>query len=138
MCSRSLLDFFRSQVTLSLHIKPHNIFDIAFKMFQVDREFIFFGPHGIQTVVTIPELNDFLSVTCSYCVIVHDSNIFNQLDQSSLHVPSVCCLDGCIDDTLSTTHCVEKELCSCQTGKEAVFDEASGLWGFKQSWEVRQ
>ena len=127
MFGGSLLNLLWGEVFLFCHIEANYIFDIAFKMFEVDRKFIFLSPHGVKSIITVPELNDLFSVACSDCVIIHNCNILNQLDQSSLHVPSVCSFDSSIDDTLTTSHCVEKELSGCETGVKTVLDKASCL-----------
>ena len=134
----SLFNLLWSKVFLFGHIKADDIFDIAFKMFQVDWKFIFLSPHWVKAIITVPELNDLFSVACSYCIIIHNCNILNQLNQSSLHVPSVCSFDSSINDTLTASHCVEKEFGSCKAGVETVFDEASCLRSLKQSWKMGQ
>ncbi len=112
---RSLLNFIRLQISLFHHIMSHNILNIAFQMFQINRQFILFSSHRVKTIITIPKLNNLLSITSSNCVIIHNCNILNQLDQSSLHVSSIGRLDCCINNTLPTTHCMEEEFSCCQS-----------------------
>lgn len=47
-------------------------------------------------------------------------------------------LDSCVDQTLSASHSVEKELCRCQAGQVGVLHEASALRTVVILDEVRQ
>lgn len=51
---------------------------------------------------------------------------------------SLSCLYGCIDQTLSSSHSVEEELCRCQAGQIRVLHKASALGTvviFDEMWQ---
>lgn len=101
-------------------------------MLQINRKFVLFSSHWIKTIITISELNDFLSIASSNCKIIHNSNVFDKFYQSSLHVACISSLDCCINDTLSATHCMEEKFCGSQSWKETIFYKPSCLWSFKK------
>ena len=70
-------------------------------------------------------------------VIVLDE-VFERLDQPPLHVSSLCCLDSCVNQTLSSAHCMKEELCRGQTRVETVFDKTFGGRNLAMSLKMGQ
>ena len=58
---------------------------------------------------------------------VLDGEVFHGFDKPSLDVACAGCLDGCIDQTFSTSHGVEEQLLGGQTPQVGVLNKASGL-----------
>lgn len=132
-------DFLRSEIGLfAATASPEQAFDIFFKALQIDRIFILFSFHRIQAVIAVSELHDLFPVAGPDGIVVHDGDILDKFDQSSLHVPRICSFDSGIDDPLSAAHGVEEKLCGCESGIEAVLYEASRFRGLEESGEVRK
>lgn len=107
-------------------------------MFQIDWKFVFLCSHWIKPIVTVSELNNVFSVARSYSVIVHDCDVFNQFNQSPLHVTCICSFYRSIDDTLTASHCVEKELSRCEAWIKTVFDKSSSFRSLEKAREMGQ
>jgi len=90
--------------------------------------------HGVQSIITVLELNDMLSA-CPHCLIILNWKVLKSLHKTSLHVACFGCLNCCINKTFSTSAGVEEELCGCKAWVKAIFNEALGgrvLWiGFE-------
>lgn len=64
--------------------------------------------------------------------------VLQRLHQTPLHVTSLSCLDGSIDQTFTTRDGVEEELSRCESGVEGIADKTlsrrlSGFLG--EMWE---
>lgn len=84
--------------------------NILFKILEIHRALSLLGLHGIKSVISISKLNYLFPITGSHGIVVHHTDILNQLYQPSLHISSISCLYCSIDYTLTPSHCMEKEL----------------------------
>lgn len=79
--------------------------------------------HGVQAVISVAELNDLFRAHPDR-LIVANRDILKHFHESPLHVTRVGCLDSGVNETLSTSNCVEEELSCCESAVETVFDES--------------
>lgn len=135
---RLLPDFLGSEIFLLGQVGSQQIFCIFLQAFQIDRVFVLLALHWIQTIVSVPKLNDFLAITGSYSVVIHHPYVFNQLYETPLHIACIGRFDCSIDDTLSASHGMEKKLSCRKARKKAVLDKPSRFWRLDQPGEVRQ
>ena len=91
----------------------------------------------IQPISSVCKLNNLIGRVPNSCVIMN-AQILQTLDQPPLHVPSLRSLHSCIDQTLTSSHRVEKELCGSQTGVETVSHEAFSFGFFGPLCKMRQ
>jgi hypothetical protein len=111
--------------------------DYRQKSFETDWLVVVVHEHGIETVISILELNDVLSA-CPNSVIILDREVFQSFYKTSLHIACLGCLDSCINESLSATHSVEKELSGSQAAVEAILYEALRGWILGIKLEVRE
>jgi len=81
---------------------------------------------------------DHLVPACSHRGIIFNLDVLQALDQSSLDVASLGSLNCGIDETLSTSHCMEVEFLRCQPQHIIVGDESFTIWTEIILGKVRQ
>src|SRR5438132_8775419 len=78
----------------------------------------------VDPVLPIPYL-DYVSPRVSDRRVVLDSEMLESVDETALHVPALLSPHCSIDQSLSSSHCVEEELYRFQSIPIAVVDEAA-------------
>ena len=84
-----------------------------------------FNLSRIKVGPSVIELNDFLFVV-SHASVVTNHDIFHAFNQPTLNVSGLTGFDRCINQTHSTTHCMEEELFRCKALDKGTLDEAAG------------
>src|SRR3989338_9124797 len=69
---------------------------------------------------------DEVTTGSAYGGIVMDGEVFERLHQTALHISSFCGLDGCVDQSFTSSHRVKEELGGRKTGIEGVLDKSFG------------
>mmetsp|Transcript_1170 Transcript_1170/g.2675 ORF Transcript_1170/g.2675 Transcript_1170/m.2675 type:complete len:206 (-) Transcript_1170:515-1132(-) len=101
------------------------IFELLFGQRQ-GIEILSFNPNGIHTIFSVQKLNN-LSPRSSNSTVVSSHDCFHRFHQTALNITGLCCFTGGIDQTLSTTHCVEEKFLRSQSTKVTIFNESTRL-----------
>ena len=85
------------------------------------RQFLRFHAGGIKVVVAVGKLDNLaLAITHGH-IIIH-FQILQRLDQTTLNISGLGCLDRSINQTNTTTHCVEEEFGGSEAGNIRVLN----------------
>lgn len=76
---------------------------------QASDEIVTFHISRVEGVTAVQNLND-IADRISDSHVVMETQILETLDQSSLHVSGLGCLDRCVDETLAASHRVKEKL----------------------------
>lgn len=114
-----------------------NIGHLTPQPFEIDRFVAALHIHGFQAILAVLELHDLLPRIAD-CTVLLDHQVFQRFDQTALHLTSIRCFDGRVDQTHSTRHRVEKKLETGQAREKRVLDEALGLGRLAVLEEVRE
>jgi hypothetical protein len=101
-----------------------------------NRKLFVIHKHGIEAIFTIGKLDNLLSRS-SDCTIVLNNQFFHGFHQPSMHVTRSSSLNSGIDETFTTTDCMEEELCGRQAIVEGILDETFSCWFTTVRPEVR-
>jgi len=98
---------------------------VVVHLFQLDLEIL--DILACHAIFAVEELNHLL-LRSAHGAVILDHHVLQGLDQTALYVARLGSLDGCIDETLTTTHGVEEELLRRESAQVAVLNEALALW----------
>ena len=128
------LDYALLQIIIALVIRPkllvarvHFVRTRKLALLHSERgERLLFNPNGVHSVLTIQKLND-TPVGSSQRAIVAGHDGLHRLHKSALDVTGLRRLTGRINQTLPSSHGVEKELLCGETSQIAILDETPTL-----------
>ena len=90
-------------------------------------EFLALDHSTINPVVTIGKLNDTVC-RIPHSTVITNCHILKCLDQATLDVTRFSSLHSSVNQTLATSHCMEKELVCCKATQVRVLHKASAFW----------